>query len=147
MYENLHSLLRINKRYKAGTTNNDIKVDTISPEIMVHANGGHSVLLVMTNGNKPATVVIVVNNMGRARLLTAKIMDWSKSMSLSKFFWIKSNNTMALLTTMPTNAKTPSMAVNPKVVLVINKPIGTPANANGIVMRIINTFKNELKTN
>ena len=44
------------------------------------------VLLVMTNGNNPATVVMVVSKIGRARLLTAEIMARSNSMSLSKFF-------------------------------------------------------------
>ncbi len=58
----------------AGTTNNDIKVETMRPDIMVHASGGHNVLLVMTKGNKPATVVMVVNNIGRARRFTASII-------------------------------------------------------------------------
>ena len=69
--KNKHSFLFNNKKYKAGTTSNDIKVETINPDIIVHANGGHNVLLVITNGNKPATVVMVVNNMGLARLFTA----------------------------------------------------------------------------
>ncbi len=40
-----------NKRYKAGTTNKLINVETNRPEIIVQANGGHNVLFVTTSGN------------------------------------------------------------------------------------------------
>ena len=45
------SLFFINIKYNAGTTNSDKNVDTINPDIIVQASGGHKVLLVTTNGN------------------------------------------------------------------------------------------------
>jgi hypothetical protein len=61
----------INFWYIDGTTNNDKAVDTIKPEMIDQANGGHKVDSVITRGNKPAIVVNVVKMIGRVLLATA----------------------------------------------------------------------------
>lgn len=67
----------------AGITSKDKAVDTVKPEIMDQARGGHRVDLVITSGNKPAMVVRVVSIIGRVRRATACSMATDSAMPSS----------------------------------------------------------------
>ena len=89
-------------------------VDKVNPEMIVQANGGHKVASVKPSGNRPSTVVPAVSRIGRVRRKMASSSAWSSDAPSLRRTSIRSINTMALFTTMPTSAIRPRMAVKPK---------------------------------
>ena len=81
---------------------------------MADASGGQRVEVDKAKGSSPATVVPVVRRIGRMRRLTASVTASSTFAPCLRLASMTSSRTIALLTTIPISANTPSKDINPK---------------------------------